>query len=175
MTRGSREPGRLLSLAAILAPLGAVIVARALVGGGPAQAPAAELELPTLPTVGLVSAPATPSLTPEQVAAAEYLSSAQLSGHGSPMAKPVAPKIEPVVEVRVTPPTPKVDPTDDLGLSSVMGKGQRAVALISGRIYRIGDEVREGWTLTAVDVQSRTATLTHGDGRTCVLGLVIDD
>lgn len=168
--------GRFMPLVGILAPMAAVLAARVLSATGPAEAPAAELEPTGAPAAMLQATPTAPSLTHEQAAAVEYVAAlAQQEITRSPMMRPAPePEIEPTPEtVRAAPPSE--DPRDDLTLLSVVGKGDRAIASISGRIYRLGDEVVEGWRIQAIDVRERRVTLAHADGRECILEPERDD
>lgn len=164
------EPGRLIPLAGILTPIGAVVLVRLIFAAGPAEAPAAPATFPIIPAAE--AAPATPTdpPTPAQITAIDYLRGLTDGGAiHSPMARPSAPAEEPVTHAPPPPPPPNYDPSQDLSLSSVVGSAERGIASINGRIYRIGQEVVEGWVLTAVDARSRTAALTGPGGRTCVL------
>lgn len=168
--------GRFMPLVGILAPMAAVLAARVLSATGPAEAPAAELEPTDTPAAMLQGMVATPPLTDEQTAVVEYVAAlAQQVITRSPMMRPAPePKVEPTTgTVRAAP--PPEDPSDDLTLLSVLGKGDRAIASISGRIYRLGDEVVEGWRIQAIDVRERRVTLAHADGRECILKPERDD
>lgn len=176
MTPTSSGLGRYLPLAGILAPMGAVIVARVFFAAGPAEAPAAQASAAPLPTVGLTAAVAPPVLTDSQRAAIRYMDSLRdLGASRSPMARPEPPATTPPKLGTVAPAPPPDNPADDLTLNSLLGQGDRAVASISGRLYRVGGEVASGWRLTAVDVRARRVTLTHTDGRECTLERRADD
>ena len=176
MNLRSPGSGRYLPLAGILAPMAAVLAARVLSSTGPAEAPAAEPEPASTPAAVLQPTVAAPPLTDGQAAAVEY--AAGLAGRAitrSPMVRPAPEQTtEPKTETLRAAPPPK-DPVDDLTLLSVVGKGDRAIASISGRIYRLGDEVVDGWRIQAIDVRERRVTLAHADGRECILKPERDD
>ena len=170
MTLHHPDLSRLLPVVCILAPVCAVVAARVCFTVGPAEAPAAVPAGQLLPSLTTASTPGRTRLTDSQTAALAYLGSLQRGDElDSPMARPSAPAAGPISKDPGQPAMPSYDPTQDLALSSVMGTGPRAIASISGRIYRLGEEIIAGWTLTSVDVRNRTATLTNADGRVCVL------
>lgn len=163
------DRSRVMPVAGILAPVCAVIAARVLFSAGPSVAPAAEPAVPTQLNL-TPTPPASVALTTEQTAALRYVTQTPPAREvDSPMARPQEPEVEPVRPVQVEPDRPAYDPTQDLELSSVVGAGERAFASINGRIFRLGEQVLEEWTLTSVDVRNRTATLTHADGQVRVL------
>ncbi len=51
----------------------------------------------------------------------------------------------------------------EVELSGVIG-GAYPAALIDGQLYKIGDTIEEGWTLTSIDVDARIAVITGPDG-----------
>lgn len=168
--------GRFMPLVGILAPMAAVLAARVLSATGPAEAPAAVPEPASIPAAMLQATPAAPPLTDAQTAAVEYVAALERQAiTRSPMMRSAPePKVEPTTEtVRAAP--PPEDPSDDLALLSVLGQGDRAIASISGRVYRLGDEVVEGWRIQAIDVRERRVTLAHADGRECILEPDSDD
>ncbi|MCC7389343.1 MAG: hypothetical protein IT431_11295 [Phycisphaerales bacterium] len=170
MTLQRPDAARLLPVAGILAPVCAVLAARVFFTVGPAEAPGAVPAGQALPSLTTAAAPGRTRLTDAQAAALAYLGSLTRGEEiDSPMARPSAPTAGPITADPDLPAVPSYDPTQDLALSSVMGTGPRGIASISGRIYRLGEEIIAGWTLTAVDVRNRTATLTNTDGRVCVL------
>jgi len=72
---------------------------------------------------------------------------------------PEAPKPAP-------PPVEKPNPTLGLKLTAVLGNADDQLASINGRIYHIGDSVRKGLKLTAIDQRNARVTLTDDDGKT---------
>jgi len=68
-------------------------------------------------------------------------------------------------------PTPiETGPRDEivpprLTLSAVLGGSPRGAAVLDERIYWVGEDLGQGWTLDRVDHQSRTVTLRHESGQ----------
>ena len=170
-------PSRTLPLAGIIAPLVAVLVVRVMFGAGPAEVPAAMIEsVPVLPADSASESHAV-QLTDAQKAAIDFL---RESGGGSeplrsPMAKPAAPLVvdEPIVHEQLEPQPD--DPSEHLVLTSIVGKGARALASLSGKVYRIGDEVGPSWHLSEINTAERQITITSESGETRVMKIKTDE
>lgn len=65
---------------------------------------------------------------------------------------------------------PGVEPPP-LTLSTVLPSQTRPIAVIDGRPVTIGEAVSPGWTVTLIDGDSRSVTLTHSSGERAVLVL----
>jgi hypothetical protein len=50
-------------------------------------------------------------------------------------------------------------------LTGVIERGQKPLAAINGKVYRVGEEVAPGWTLTSVHGGERSVEIRHADGR----------
>lgn len=167
------SPSKIMPLAGILTPIAAVAVARMVLGGGPAEAPAAGIDDtvdPVVSGVGMVTKP----LTETQNSALTYLRThSEPRPLRSPMAKPSAPLI-----VEDTPehlePRPD-DPSEHLVLTSIVGKGKRALASLSGKVYRVGDEVGPSWHITDINTAKREIIITSDDGETRVMKIMPQD
>lgn len=53
-------------------------------------------------------------------------------------------------------------------LDGMMG-GEEPVAIIDGRVRRLGDEIGDGWLIAAIDPEARTVTLKMSDGTERIL------
>ncbi len=53
-------------------------------------------------------------------------------------------------------------------LDGMMG-GEEPVAIIDGKVRRLGDEIGDGWVITAIDLDARTVTVREHDGSEQVL------
>lgn len=137
--------------------------------------------LASAPTVPTLAAPDMPVITPTAALAATQLSSEQAKAAEwvrqlppkysleSPLNHPVpdAPKVvkTPVKEPELLPPPPpKANPIEGLRLTAVLGNDDGRLAAINGKIYRVGEAVRKGLTLTAIDERNARITLTGDDG-----------
>jgi hypothetical protein len=122
-------------------------------------------------------------LTPEQAKATEW-ARALPSGVvlSSPMDHPdlvapappaQVPDPEPVItEPDPTPAiatAPALSPLTGLRLTAVVGNAQGGLAMIGGRVYRVGDTVRAGATLTGIDIGAGTVECTLSDGTIQIL------
>ncbi|MCK4871385.1 MAG: hypothetical protein KAS72_01555 [Phycisphaerales bacterium] len=79
-----------------------------------------------------------------------------------------------VVDIASIDPVRLEDPIVDndapmVRLDGVMGDGANSVALIEGELLREGDHVAPMWTITKIDVETRTVTITHDEGREIIL------
>lgn len=162
MTTSKPDAQRLLPIAAIAAPLLTVIGARVMLSAGPAEAPAADLPDQFLPSdqAGPVAPAAT--LTPQQAAAAEFARSiAARADIVSPMVQPKPEESAPPTRTVASTTTRPVDPRELLVLNSIVGTGDRAIASIDNRLYRVGDEPLPGWTIELIDTAGRRLVLRH--------------
>lgn len=163
MSINELDRSRLLPLAGLIAPLGAVLLARILLSAGPSAAPAAGLDaydqLPSV--VPVVASP----LSDTQRAAMNYLASLPSGSNArSPMTKPSVqehverpPEEEPVERIE--------DPTNRLVLNSIMGKGSRALASISNKVYHVGERPLPDWEIAEIDASGRVVVLRHSSGQ----------
>lgn len=73
-----------------------------------------------------------------------------------------------------TGPTPRAshDLPTGVALTSVMKTAGGTVAVIQGKLYRVGDRITPEWTLSAIDDKARTATLLHSGGESRTLAIV---
>lgn len=51
-------------------------------------------------------------------------------------------------------------------VKTVMGAGDRVMASINGKVYRVGDQPIPGWTIRAMDAKSKRVDLAGPDGQT---------
>jgi len=156
---------------ALVGPLAVLFVIRVLLGNGPMPSPAATE--PSDPTYDLQNAAAntsTISLTKKQQDALAWLSSHPLpTEFASPMYHPPASDDSPNLSQEYGTEKKIAPLAESAHLSSVAGMGKRAVASINGRLYRIGDELPNGWTITKIDVVNRQVTCQHSTGIVQVL------
>ncbi len=158
----SRQKLLAMELSAMAAPVILVLIGRTLLAGPPPIAIVVQVKGPALAAAPAASAK---PLTPEQLKAAEWV---RAMPEKLELATPLNHPTEVVKPVQVTVESPKVapsDPTAGLKLSSIMGRGTDQIASISGKIHRIGDEVRPGLKLTAIDAATSTITLTDAAGK----------
>ncbi len=155
------DRSKLLPLAGIVVPVTAVLIARMMLSAGPRVAPAAGLDAyDQLPPV--VSVAATP-ISQTQQAAINYLAS--LPSDGKPRSPMTRPRVREIVERPLEQPVEQVeDPTKRLVLNSIVGKGNRALASISNKIYCVGESPLPEWTITQIDTSGRVVVLRHTNG-----------
>lgn len=65
------------------------------------------------------------------------------------------------VEIIETVPTITPPP---IGVSSIMATKSEPIAVVGGKLLRVGDEVSPGWTIGAIDATAGTVTLHHESG-----------
>ncbi len=173
MTIANIDRSRFFPLAGIAAPVTAVMIARVMLSAGPSVAPAAGLE----PYDQLPPAVPTNASAPSEAQEAVIRFLATLPSDGelrSPMAKPILPE-----RVEHPPHEPPVaereDPCEMLVLNSIVSKGNRALASIGNKIYRIGEEPLPGWIITRIDASGRVVVLRHSDGTEAQLTYRIEE
>lgn len=79
----------------------------------------------------------------------------------NPLARPV-PSEAPSQDMAQAPqpsPEPDVAPAPELRLSGMTGRGSTGMAIINGRLRRIGEVIAPGYRLLSVDAASRTVTI----------------
>lgn len=153
-----------IEAAAIGLPLLLVYVGRGLVASPPPPSNSVQV---SMPTIAPVNALATAPLTPEQQKATEWLRMLPPKYDlSSPLNHIVvdtqAPKPKPPPDIPVV----QVNPIEGLKLSAVMGNDADQLAVISGKIYHIGDAVRAGLKLTEIDPRNARIVLTDAEGKT---------
>lgn len=173
------KPSNVIAAVALLAPVAIVQTTRLLFGSGPERASAMSVgpsaQMPTDAPIGPVTAP----LDARQKAAVDYLTRerAQIPEYISPFTslKPRA-----VVVQQTYPPQQAEIPASSQGaqvpvevrsltLSAIMRNDSGPFALIGGKARTVGDVVVAGWTISEIDLESRTVTITSDDGATVYL------
>jgi hypothetical protein len=164
----------LMQIAAVSAP--SVLVVLNSFSPTPPPAPDANPSAVTVP----VTAPA-PKATPEQVRARQW---ADAQSVGRTLASPLehvvvqaaAPTPEPEQPVAAADPepVPGEDPLAGVKLSAVLGGRSGALAMINGRIFRVGDEVRPGCALKSIDARADRIEVSRRDGTTATFGRARD-
>ena len=154
---------RLWSAAAFIVPLVAVKIASVLLVDASPQAAEATAQEPMN-----VSATARKNskLSDEQLAAQRHIQA--LSGQpidSDPMLyvglEPEKP-VEPVVETPVVVEGPKIEPPPAFELQVVMSGVRGDTALIDGRPYRVGEQIRDtDWKVQSIEVNDRSASLVN--------------
>ena len=172
MTTDRSNLSRLLPIAGIVGPVSAVLIARAMLSIGPNEAPAAEVQDQHALGAAPIVVPA--RVTDAQRAALAYFPQLPAAGNvRSPMMAPIVDeRPEPVPERQAE----KLDdPSRMLVLNSVVGKGDRALASIDNRIYRVGEEPMPGWTILVINAADRTVLLRHSSGTEAILSYHVEN
>lgn len=68
-------------------------------------------------------------------------------------------------------PEPSVERPANMTLTSIMVAGEQPVAVVMGKLRRLGDEIAAGWKLDSIDASAGVVTLRHISGQTWVLQL----
>ncbi|MBL8744830.1 MAG: hypothetical protein JNK58_00585 [Phycisphaerae bacterium] len=146
---------------ALLAPILAFAVILFVSQAGPASAPASPA-----PTVAI--AEPTSTLTKEQARAASWLASwTRPDRIESPMLYPTRRPQEAAPEAPAE--APAAEPAASIPefvVKTVMGSGDRAMASINGKVYRVGDEPIPGWKIVSMDSKAKRVELSGPGGRT---------
>lgn len=159
-------------LALAIAPALGVLVLRAVLpGNGPASARASTT---TIIDDALIL-PADARWTPAQQELRSTMTQESAKGFES---SPVLTRRREAVESSPTTPDsilphegPRAVVPPNCTLTSVMAAGEHAIAVIDGKVRRIGDSVVPGWKVSSIDRTAGTATLVHTGGTTHTLTL----
>lgn len=168
----SKSQAKLVWIGALLAPAIAVQGVRFLAD---AELSGAAAATPAQPAAQLIVAPVATPLSPQQRAALDWLKQLPTVADRSPMEKPRMPLPEPTPDhagepeaparPRIEPPAPGDDRPHHLKLSGMIGSDSDALAAISGKLRRVGDEPAPGWIIQQIDSRNRVVVLKHADGR----------
>jgi hypothetical protein len=167
--------GRLIAHVMLVGmPVGIFAAARVLLDPAPVIASAAVLPTP------LTSAASEPkALTPQQQKALEWSRSAAITGARSPLGhlltEPAKPEPLAARAVAVETPepvqTPWSNPIEGLRLSAVMGTAdESAMAVINGKVYKVGDHPTARLTLIAIDARKQRVQLQDERGGVHTIG-----
>ncbi|MDX2115860.1 MAG: hypothetical protein SFZ24_09630 [Planctomycetota bacterium] len=156
-----------LVAAALAGPPIVVLLLRASLTIGPSPATAA-LPAPAAPPA--LQAATEPALTPEQKAALGWIAeqSADVVTR-SPMNHPPAIAAEQPAEQAPAEPAARPAPAGQpprFVATTIMAGPRGGVAVINGRVYRVGESPAPGWRVESIDAGSSTVELTGPDGQT---------
>jgi hypothetical protein len=178
----SKRRSLLIQAASVAAPSLLIVSMRFVLVGGPDMASAAGsgqvMSAVASPAPDAVVQPAARQLSPEQQRANDWRANFRFDAmFESPMDARanvvlMAPKkVEPVAPAKTTPSTtpPKTSPVQGLALTSFMGNLSGGLVVISGKVYRVGEEVRPGLLLANIDFRNATVTLQNLDGESFTL------
>jgi hypothetical protein len=171
----SRARRKLTFLGVLLTPVIAVQGVRVFFASsaGPASASAATAQpgatpAPVAPSA-LASAPFRDPTAPQKAATA-YLESLVLAPDlRSPFDRPdPAPTMQitpSAVQPAPAPEAPAAEPVPRMAISGIIASAGSGIVSINHRLYRVGDEIAKGWTVTRIDAKQRLVRITHADGR----------
>lgn len=178
----SKSRSLLIQAASVAAPSLLIVSMRFVLVGGPDMASAAGsgqvVSAVAAPAADALVQPTARKLSPEQERAVAWRAVFQFDAtFESPMDARanvvlMAPKkVEPVAPVKTAPVAtpPKTSPVQGLALTSFMGNLSGGLVVISGKVYRVGEEVRPGLLLANIDFRNATVTLQNLDGETFTL------
>lgn len=108
--------------------------------------------------------------TPAQAKAAAWVASQPSSTLRDPFVAPAPPDqaSEPSSTQIVTTPdrtNTAAGRVPQFRLTGVIERGQKPLAAINGKVFRVGEEVEPGWTLISVHGGERSVEIRHTDGR----------
>lgn len=139
------------------APVLVLALVRAVGGSTPASAPAATTAAPTAPAPH-------DTFTPAQQKALEFAARIKRVVQASPMDH-LPPEARTSPETKPVEPVRNPEATRTPVVTAIIGSGERARALIDGRVYGIGDELQPGWTVSGIDARSQAVTLNGANGQ----------
>lgn len=123
-------------------------------------------------TAPVAAAPQAPlgTPTPAQAKAAEWIATQDARSLRDPFVPPALPELDaaPSATQVVTAPehaTATPGRVPQFRLTGVIERGQKPLAAINGKVFRVGEEVAPGWTLISVHGGDRSVEIRHEDGR----------
>lgn len=160
---------RLWTAGALLAPVLISMAARAVLQSGPRESPAAVTVAAVVPEPMLTAEPVAKALTGDQVKAGRWLASVERArAERSPMLHAEAPAVPAAASAPV--PVLVVDETlPKMTLTAVLSREGQEIALLNGRMHRVGDEVLPGWTVESIDSRGVSVTMRSREGRSMVV------
>jgi hypothetical protein len=171
MTTPSQRRARVLGAVALLAPF-MIVQAGRFLGETGLQTSNAGVSSATPENPG--GAPLAPATSQQQRAVEWSVANASPRTERSPLRAPSAPPA-PIALPQAPPDTPPAPPEDmllaSLHLNALMGQESTGVAVVNGKLHRIGEEVAAGWTLKLISARDRFVELEGPDGRTARLEL----
>lgn len=159
--RSPRAPWTMLAWMLALSPAATVVVARLMLGTssiGPSVAHAAE-EVATLPSVPRVAMNDQAKL--RTAASAQDLTPTLPWIRATAATGPTEPPSRGTVEV----------PPPEFSVTSIMVARGETIAVVQGKLRRIGDLPVAGWQIAQIDADAGTVTFAHQDGRRAVVAL----
>lgn len=177
MMPSERRALRLSYAAALALPLLAVGGVRmAWLSKGPASAGASQIKATNPKGILDKDKPASP-VTRHAHAEIERVVSSTLANALGP-----CPLYAPEIRRSAAPPSPANIPgipqassIPDFRLTSIATGGRDLMAVVDGRVRRVGEEVREGWKVESIDKAAQTVTFAGPDGQSSVAKLRTDD
>ena len=166
MALDSRSKVRLGWVAAAAAPIVAVQAARLLSGGDPGLASAAVPPMVAAP-VAIVEPVPQQVVTPEQQRALDWLTARRLEQ--AAVRSPIEVTVARVADAPRPSAVEEEVPLPKLRLGGIASRGKNVVASINNRLFAVGDEPAEGWTITEIDAEARAVALDGLDERKIVL------
>jgi hypothetical protein len=164
-----------MTAGALIAPILVVQLVR--IGFGPGAGPAMSAAAVGMPDASLQSTeaaqkPSAPLTAQDRTVAAWIAKLQRPDAVKSPMEFIAAPEPEPVASTQ-EPVAPAVQITQgdttipvamrvpvDLTLGAIMGSSDSALALIGGKVRRVGDTIYPGWNITSINPREQTVTIT---------------
>lgn len=92
-----------------------------------------------------------------------------------------SPLFAPEIHRSAAPPSPSEIPgvpmvdVAEFRLTSIATGARELMAVIDGRVRRVGEEVRDGWKVESIDKIAQTVTFSGPDGRSAIAKLRSDD
>ncbi|MBX9737471.1 MAG: hypothetical protein K2X32_11150 [Phycisphaerales bacterium] len=165
---------RLMTAGALIAPILVVQLVR--IGFGPGAGPAMSTAAVGMPDASVQSTeaaqkPSAPLTAQDRTVAAWIAKLQRPDAIKSPMEFIPAPESVAATQEPVEVPRVQISQGDttipvamrvpvDLTLGAIMGSSDSALALIGGKVRRVGDTIYPGWTITSINPREQTVTIT---------------
>jgi hypothetical protein len=147
------------NLCLLMAPIGAIKLASLWMAPGPQTASAADsaLQSPVAPVAALSSTPLSQEQRAQREDASAYAIALGVRQFGDTpfyYAPRESPSTTPTVYVE-----PVIPGAPTFTVQVIMSSDDDTKVLIDGRVFRVGDEFKDGWIVAEIDSFSRTVTI----------------
>ena len=150
---------KIVTFGMFLLPLILVKGTALMLGQGPERATAGTDPNNVTATTAII-APVTREWSEEQLAATRHVELLRTKRFGpSPLLHQQPP---PPPNNNTRPPDqPRIHPPPNVSVKTILKSGRGNIALINGRLYRVGDKIGDGWIVTVIDADARSVLIEH--------------
>ena len=151
---------KIVTFGMFLLPLILVKATALMLGQGPDTATAGGGPNNDAATTAIID-PVTREWTEQQLAATRHIELLRTKDFGpSPLLHQQPP---PRPNSTRPPDTPRIHPPPDVSVKTILKTSRGNIALINGRLYRVGGKIGDGWIVMVIDADARLVLIKHED------------